>query len=203
MIWFHKLYKKVPLYKLRCIACGKLSFSTLCLTCKEDLAPRVHKRVLDDKLVVYSFFGYNDIAPLLHTKHHSHGAFVFKALAKLSFLPFIEQLNLQDVCFLPIDDHTRNGYSHTAILARVLKKAGKVYFNSLRAKNKISYSGKSLTYRKSHPRGFTCKLRNKNNIILVDDLVTSGITLLEAKKNAEKSNNSILFALTLANAKVK
>lgn len=40
-------------------------------------------------------------------------------------------------------------------------------------------------------------------MVLVDDLVTSGTTLLEAKKIVEKSNNSVLFALTLADAKVK
>lgn len=189
---------------MRCIACTKLSFTILCLTCKEDLVPRVQKRTLDDSLVVYSFFGYNDISPLLHSKHHSYGISIYKTLALISFLPFLEKAQLQNITLIPIDDHTRYGYSHTATLTHTLKKKGyKAYFNTLRAKNRVNYSGKTLTYRKTHPRNFTCKLKNRQNIVLVDDLVTSGTTLLEAKKIVEKSNNSILFALTLADAKVK
>lgn len=189
---------------MRCIACERLSFTLLCTACKNSLNPKVTKRVLDNRLVVYSFFAYHDISPFLHSKHHSYGTSVYKTLASLSIVPFMDSLALKNPIFIPIDDHTRNGYSHTAILAHELKKKGyKTHFAALRAQNTITYSGKSLSYRKANPRKFRTSLKNSENIILVDDLVTSGTTLLEATKTLEKKGNYPLFALTLADAKEK
>ncbi|EAL9099540.1 ComF family protein, partial [Campylobacter jejuni] len=39
-------------------------------------------------------------------------------------------------------------------------------------------------------------------VILVDDIVTTGSSLLEAKKVLEENKISVLFALVLADAKV-
>lgn len=38
-------------------------------------------------------------------------------------------------------------------------------------------------------------------MILVDDVVTTGLSLLEARELLEKNNIEVLFALVLANAK--
>ncbi|PID48293.1 MAG: phosphoribosyltransferase, partial [Proteobacteria bacterium] len=79
----------------------------------------------------------------------------------------------------------------------------KPHYGSLRARNRVSYSGKSLRYRKANPRDFECKISALENVIFLDDLITTGTTLFEALKVAKKSNIHPLFALTLADAKVK
>jgi competence protein ComFC len=39
-------------------------------------------------------------------------------------------------------------------------------------------------------------------VILIDDIVTTGTTILEAKKCLEENNCEVLFALTLTDAKL-
>ena len=53
-------------------------------------------------------------------------------------------------------------------------------YGVLRATTQEHYSGKSLSYRESHPRHFTCKPFKEEFVIVVDDIITTGITLLEA-----------------------
>ncbi len=189
---------------MRCISCGNLSFRVLCRACQLSIKPSPNRRKLKDDFYVYSFFGYNEISPLLHTKHHSCGAYIYKFLAQKAFIPFLQDLHVRPLHVVPVDDKPKGAYSHTAILARAVKtKNIRPFYNCLRAKSEITYSGKSLKYRKSNPRNFTCKIPVEENIIFIDDLVTTGTTLLEALHVAKKSNLNPLFALTLADAKVK
>ncbi len=103
---------------------------------------------------------------------------------------------------LGIDDHTKNGYAHTAILTKALKsKHIKPLYGKLRAQNSVSYAGKSLAYRLSHKRDFIYHDREQKEIILVDDIITTGTTILEAKKAIEKAKATPIFALTLADAR--
>lgn len=188
---------------MKCIVCENFSLHVLCKNCKKEIIPSIHKRELDKDFFVYSFFAYNDIAPLLHTKHQPCGVHVYNFLAKRAFGEFFANFSL-NARLIPIDDRIKGGYSHTAVLAQAIKSKNlKPIFGSLRAQNKISYSGKSLSFRKKNPRNFICKIKTDESMILIDDLVTTGTTLLEAKKVMKKSNLTPLFALTLADAKVK
>lgn len=188
---------------MRCIICEELSFHVVCKNCQKEIIPTFNKREIEKDFFVYSFFAYNDIAPLLHTKHQPCGVYVYKLLSQIAFGKFFDNFNLK-ANVVPIDDRIKGGYSHTAVLANAIKsKTIKPLFGSLRARNKISYSGKSLSFRKQNPRNFKCKIKPCENIILMDDLVTTGTTLLEAKKVLKKMDLEPLFALTLANAKVK
>lgn len=102
---------------------------------------------------------------------------------------------------LPLDDNIRSGYSHTAILAHALKSNFITpIYRTLRAKNHVSYAGKSLAFRLKNPRNFEIFKKPKFPIILVDDIVTTGSSLLEAKKTLENAGFSVLFGLVLANA---
>jgi competence protein ComFC len=99
---------------------------------------------------------------------------------------------------LPIDDHTRHDFSHTAILVRHLKSSSiKPIYNVLKASNIVKYAGKDLDFRQKNPRKFIYKGASNIDVILVDDLITTGTTLLEAKKVLKKHKVNVLFALTL------
>ncbi len=188
---------------MRCVLCARLSLVPLCKGCKNSFKPRVSERKLDD-FIVYSFFGYDEISELLHTKHKPIGVYVFNFLATISFQIFLKQLNHDRFSIIPIDDKPKGGYSHTAVLSHGINLPHvDVYYASLRATNKVSYSGKSLKFRKSNPRNFKLKIKNIDNIILLDDIITSGTTILEAKKCLQNVNLAPLFALTLADANIK
>ncbi|MCD8541680.1 MAG: hypothetical protein LRY22_03610 [Aliarcobacter cryaerophilus] len=88
---------------------------------------------------------------------------------------------------IPIDDHTRHDFSQTAILAKHLKSAFiKPIFNTLKAKNIVKYAGKNLEFRQKNPRKFIYSGVKNCDVILVDDVITTGTTILEAKKSFKK-----------------
>ncbi|HEB7569849.1 TPA: ComF family protein, partial [Campylobacter coli] len=68
--------------------------------------------------------------------------------------------------------------------------------------NHLKYSGKSLKFRQDNKRNFKLLKKINNPVILVDDIVSSGSSLLEAKQFLEKNKISVLFAVVLADAKV-
>ena len=191
---------------MRCLSCHKLSIHTFCKECKHKLLkPSVTKREIYS-LEVYSFFKYQHIEDLLLTKHTPQGFNVYKALARLSFKPFIEEFMKNDeheVYVVGIDENVRSGYSHVALLTTEMRhKNIKVQHAKLMAKNKINYSGKSLQFRLENPREFIYTGLKNVEVILVDDIVTTGTTLKEAKQVLEKSGVEVLFALTLADVEV-
>jgi len=191
---------------MRCLSCHTLSFFPFCRICKEQLIkPTITKRVVDN-LEIYSFFNYQDIEDLLLTKHTPQGFKVYNALANMVFKPFIEKFieeYKESLYILGIDETVMYGYSHVAVLTHALEhKNVRVLYGKLRAKNSIKYAGKSLLYRLEHPRGFKYRGLKGIDVILVDDIVTTGTTLKEAKSILEKEDVNVIFALTLAGVKV-
>ena len=73
-------------------------------------------------------------------------------------------------------------------------------FGVLRALSHEKYAGQTLAFRRAHPRRFVCKPFVQNAAILLDDLSTTGTTLLEAAETIQKSGKSVLFAVTLSKA---
>jgi competence protein ComFC len=186
-----------------CILCHRFSYKFICKKCqKAFLTPNQTSRTLSGGFKVYSFYKYKEIEELLKTKHTHIGAEIYKILAENSFRVFKKSFYFEDaIDIVPVDDIPKSGYAHTAILAQQMKtKHLRPYFNALRAQNDVSYSGKSLQYRQNHSRHFKYQQKRFENVILVDDIVTTGTTLSEAKNVVEKSGAKALFALTLADA---
>jgi len=78
----------------------------------------------------------------------------------------------------------------------------KILHAKLMAKNSIKYAGKSLQFRLENPRRFHYSGLKIIEVILVDDIITTGTTLNEARQLLEKNGVEVLFALTLADVKV-
>ncbi len=188
---------------MRCILCHNLSFSIVCKKCQHlFLEPTLSVRVIEDGLKVYSFYKYADIATLLKTKHTHIGAAVYNILAQNALKVFVKEFSFTSaIDIVPIDDIPKSGYAHTAILARNLRtKYLLPYYGAMRAQNDISYSAKPLQYRRNNPRDFMKYRKRNENVILVDDIITTGTTINEAKNEIVKSGAKPLFALTLADA---
>ncbi len=120
-------------------------------------------------------------------------------MAKSSVKPFFKSFDYpNEVNLIPIDDIPKV-YAHTAILAKMGKtKNIKPLFGALHAGNKVQYAGKDLQFRQDNPKDFVLKKIPKKEVILIDDIVTTGTTLLEAKKVLEKNGVKVLFAVTVA-----
>ncbi len=188
---------------MRCILCQRFSVAIICARCRNTLLqPTPLSRTLDNTLKVYSFYRYDDIADLIKTKHTHIGAAVYRILATNASAWFHETfLFEEDIGIVPVDDRPESGYAHTAIVAKALQNRYlHPCYGALRARNRVTYSAKTLAYRQSHPRGFLYRDRGYKHVVIVDDLVTTGTTLKEAKAVIEKSGVRVLFALTLATA---
>lgn len=59
-----------------------------------------------------------------------------------------------------------------------------------------------MEFRRKNKRDYKYYGKRNIQIILIDDIVTSGNTLLEAKQVLENNNCEVLFALTLSDAKI-
>lgn len=189
---------------MKCISCDSFSFSIICKQCQINfLKPSLNKRELIKDFFVYSFYSYELIEELIESKYYFHGDKVYKILADLSFKKFAKDFTYENnVVAITINDNDIDLFSNSAILTKNLSRKNiDIDFTNLNAKNKIKYAGKSLDFRKKNPRKFIYTGKSNQNVILVDDVVTTGTTILEAKKVLEMHNCNVLFALTLADAK--
>lgn len=187
---------------MRCFSCSKLSLKIICKTCEEQLfVPTVSTRKVGT-LDVISFFKYSTLESLLLTKHKPEGYRIYKALAKMTMKPFIEEFvesDDRDVYIVGIDEHVKSGYAHVALLTRAMKTNCSIpQHSALMAGNRVNYSGKTLQYRLEHPRDFVYTGKSDIDVILIDDIITTGITLQEAQKVLTGHGVNVLFALTLA-----
>jgi competence protein ComFC len=73
-----------------------------------------------------------------------------------------------------------------------------ILHSSLLSQNDIKYAGKTLKYRKDNPRDFKYSGKSGISVILIDDIVTTGTTLLEAKNTLARYGVEVDFALVLA-----
>ena len=191
---------------MRCYACSGLSLQILCEKCRHTLfKPDIKTRKVGT-LDVISFYRYAVLEPLLLTKHKPEGYRVYKALGKMLFRPFIQEFvehDEGDVYPIGIDEVVTDGYSHVALLTHAMKMKQSIpQHAALLARNRINYSGKSLAYRLNHPRDFVYRGKSDINAILVDDIITTGITLQSAQKVLMQHGVNVLFALTLADVAV-
>jgi competence protein ComFC len=189
---------------MRCLACGKLSFEIICKNCQTTLlSTSLHSREVAKDFFVYSFYNYTDISKLLNAKYHFFGDKVLQILASNSFKKFSLNFTFSNQVYaISIDDVVTKDFSHSAILAQNLKSnIIKPYFNVLKAQNRVSYAGKSLEFRQKNKRDFIYSGKQYLNIILVDDIITTGATMQEAKIILEKNNCEVLFGLVLSDAK--
>jgi len=187
---------------MRCYSCSRLSFSILCKRCiKAFFSTEIHTRTVGT-LDVISFYHYSTLESLLLSKHKPEGYRIYKALAKMTVRPFMKEFveNAHgDVYIIGIDEDVKSGYAHVALLSHAMKMKTSIPLHaSLMAQNRVNYSGKDLQFRLANPRNF--KYTGKKNIdaILVDDIITTGITLQEAQKVLMQHGVNVLFALTLA-----
>lgn len=186
-----------------CMLCDAPAFSHLCQSCRSAYITPIPKwRSLENGLKVLSFFSYDEIDVLLKTKHSYRGFYIYNILAKATFRTLGKQLNLdRKIAAVAVDDLPEHGYSHTALLAQALKSRQiSVKAHTLIAKNRTSYAGKELAFRQSHPRNFSLHKKPDRPILLVDDIVTTGTTLIQAQNCCEDAGAEVLMAVVLADA---
>jgi len=167
----------------------------ICTECQN----RYLKSKIREKDGILSFYDYETIEHFIKYKYHRFGHRVFKILSQNSVKFFANRLN-DGFLIIPIDDRIDKGYSHTAIMADTMKTGTlKPLFNVLHSTNKVQYAGKSLEFRLKNPRNFKYTGPKNIDVILIDDISTTGLTLKEAKECLEKGGVNVALSVVLAN----
>jgi competence protein ComFC len=191
---------------MRCINCQNLSFRIICKRCKEVFyQENIKKRVVEDVDVI-SLFGYSQVEPLILSKYHSIGYRLYRYFSKEHILPFLEVFakNYPTKIYLIGIDEVPNiqGYSHTSVLAHYSQTENITHLHSvLIAKNRVSYAKKSREFRLKNSRDFIYTGAKNIEVILIDDVITTGSTISQAVKVLRDSEVDVAFVLTLADAK--
>lgn len=191
---------------MRCLVCGNFTLKTLCKICNTSLTITPRTREFDG-FKVYSFFDFSGIQTLLYAKYSIIGSKIYHILAKKA-VQYLKDSNVfYDAYAIGIDDKiSKQGYAHNAIFLHHLKKVGihPLYYTLL-ARNSVSYAGKSLEFREKNPRNFilqrSLKGLEKRPVVLIDDIITTGATLKEAKRFLDTNGITIAHAFVLADAK--
>jgi competence protein ComFC len=154
---------------------------------------------------VISLFKYKNIEPFLLTKHTPVGYRLYRYFSKQFVKPFLDNFATHidtPVTLMAIDEQVQSGYSHTALLSHYAKSPKIALAHAtLLAQNSVSYAGKSLEYRLNNPRDFRYTGKAGIEVILIDDIITTGVTLQEAQQELQRHGVEVLFALTLADAR--
>jgi len=190
---------------MRCLSCHRLSRHTICQACHSRLfTPTVSRRKIGT-LEVVSLFRYRNIEPFLLTKHTPAGYRLYRYFSKRLIQPFLDDFAThidEAVTLIPIDERVYSGYSHTALLAHYAgSEKIQIAHGALRATTHVHYAGRSLAFRLAHPRGFRYRGSSGLEAILIDDIITTGVTLQEAQQCLMQHGVEVLFALTLADAR--
>jgi len=184
---------------LICILCERLSFRLICKECQFNHLSSDLSTKMINQIPIYSFYKYDDISDLILLKYKLIGQRVFKILAQNSLQKFSQSFEYKDKIYsIPIDDNIDKGYSHSSILSQSLKsKSIKPLHNKLISKSKVKYSNKSLEYRLKNPRDFNYKGKSNIDVILVDDIVVTGLSIKEAIDTLSLFDVNVLFVLCL------
>jgi len=190
---------------MRCTVCHRFSREVICAACAERLlVPTIRRRTVGT-LEVVSLFDYSVIEPFLLTKHTALGHRIYRFFGRHFVAPFVTDYagRIADwVTVIGVDEHVEHGYAHTALLTHAIRHPhARVLHSTMLAKHRVHYAGKTLQYRLEHPRGFRYTGPADADVILVDDIVTTGITLQEAQQVLRQQRVEVLFALTLADAR--
>lgn len=187
---------------MKCLICEDFSLKVICKNCDFLIKLSPQKRHYADGFAVFSFYEYQGIEFLLKSKYHLIGSRIYKFLAKKAQGYFQSTKgDFRGVRGIGVDDKVSSYYSHSGIIVREFAKNFTPLFGALRAQNHIHYAGKSLKYRQNHKKGFVYSGPHDISAVLIDDIITSGASIDEARECLERSGVKVLFALVLSDAR--
>jgi len=193
-------------YDNKCIICGVEGFLGICSKCKSEIK-RVHQQ---EEIMAYGYYGGVLKKLILNLKYHK--SFIAgKVLADLLCQIIIEKkLSIDCICYVPIskDSLKKRGFNQCSVLAKNISSNLDIPVIDCLVKVKETKEQKLLGKEermKNILDAFEIKNKEKlfkKNILLIDDVYTTGATINECKKNIEKCNINKIYLLTIAKSNI-
>ncbi|MDE6181635.1 MAG: ComF family protein, partial [Eubacteriales bacterium] len=166
--------------------------------------------IISDKEPFLSVFEYNEKTKFsIHRLKYYNRPDYAKYFAKMMYLKFckLENKEYDLIAYAPMHfkKKRKRGYDQAELLAKEFSKLANIKLsknNLIRTKNTLAQSKVSYEERKSNVEGiFEIKdyseFKNKN-IILIDDIYTTGNTILQCAKEIKKAGANNICFLTLS-----
>ena len=202
-------FEEIHFIKEGCYKCGKPSINNILEKLKyEECSYCFDKTFYFDRVI--SCIEYNDISKNLILKFkYQKKTYMSKYIAKI----ISEKLSLEDIrydyiLFVPLHKkrYKKRGFNQSEKIAKYLSEITKVeVLNCINRKNntKALYKLDRIDRKKELKNAFALekdhdKLKNKN-IILVDDIFTTGSTTNEISKILKINNVNKIYVVTLLN----
>ena len=193
-------------YDNKCIICGVEGFLGICSKCKSEIK-RVHQQ---EEIMAYGYYGGVLKKLILNLKYHK--SFIAgKVLADLLCQIIIEkELSIDSICYVPISKASlkKRGFNQCSVLAKNISSILDIPVIDCLVKVKETKEQKLLGKEermKNILDAFEIKNKEKlfkKNILLIDDVYTTGATINECKKNIEKCNINKIYLLTIAKSNI-
>lgn len=193
-------------YDNKCIICGVEGFLGICSKCKSEIK-RVHQQ---EEIMAYGYYGGVLKKLILNLKYHK--SFIAgKVLADLLCQIIIEKkLSIDCICYVPIskDSLKKRGFNQCSVLAKNISSILDIPVIDCLVKVKETKEQKLLGKEermKNILDAFEIKNKEKlfkKNILLIDDVYTTGATINECKKNIEECNINKIYLLTIAKSNI-
>jgi competence protein ComFC len=190
-------------------------FSKISLLQTNEIKSEFNRKFKKDKLVddYNSLFLFEEKGPLqdlIHNLKYNQkfkiGIFLGEKLGK-GKKDIITNWNVDFIIPIPLYHlkKVERGYNQAMYIAKGLNKISKIKINGAlvkRVKHTLSQTKLSNDERKENMRG-AFKIRNSKsikgkNIIIVDDVITTGTTVLELAKVLKKNGANKIFSLSVA-----
>lgn len=194
----------LPKVDKTCIICGQEIFDMgdLCLSCKQS-----SQKFYDRAFSPYRY--ENKIVDIIHNLKYHNDKWLGKYLSKIMY-DYVKDLDLQiDVVIpVPLNENRlkERGYNQSKLLCYEFDKNGIVVdeTNVIRVKNTKTQTNFSFKQRQENMEN-AFKVLNKEklngkNLLIVDDVYTTGATLNELSKTLRKTKVNNIYCLTLAHA---
>lgn len=208
------------IYPVNCLSCQK-SGEILCLKCLNE--SREAER--ENEKWIYPIYDYRDPAikkaiHLLKYKHKKNLASIFGSVLYLRILEELADLqmleNFYDPILIPIPlsvkRYRERGFNQSELLCQtILKLDQKNKGENFKLEKNVLIKNKETVHQarikdrnerlKNLSQSFSVKYPEKikgKNIILIDDVTTTGATLTEARKTLKKAGAKKVIAFTIA-----
>lgn len=189
----------------RCITCGAEDFIGICPYCKSKI-----KRVKNqDDILSYGYYGgvlKELILSFKYDKNFTAGNVISELLLNLIYENKIE---FEVIYYVPMSKSSikKRGFNQCEIIAKNLSKSLNIPVSYSLIKVKDTREQKRLSKEERYKNikdAFKVKENNikGKRVLLIDDVVTTGATLLECKKTLENYDIEEITILTIAKSNI-
>jgi len=196
----------LPRARLKCLKCGRRNpLGTTCVICRNRNSP-------DKVLAVFDYDGpIREMIHLFKYEDASSYASIFGEALTAEF----EKLGAKDAVIVPVPLSRKRkawrGYNQSLLLARIISGKTGLKIREVLERKKTPFYKELFSHPESQVQSGTREKRLANvrgkfeavkpvpeNVVLIDDVITSGATVLEATRVLKRAGAKKVYVLALA-----